>query len=160
MLWFGGKVTSLTFVAFIFMVRIFLSLSRLSITHALQVISSVIAASSDVRNAASGMEPTLGADLSLTKLEYIAGTLGNLNVGYFWMLVNCLTSAAYVSASSSPMYRYSQRPQVLTMRKRITSTGFSDWDTMFYNNLLSIPILAVFSIAVENWGAESLTRNL
>ena len=46
------------------------------------------------------------------------------------------------------------------MRKRIKSTGFSDWDTMFYNNLLSIPVLAVFSIIVEDWGSENLTRNL
>jgi len=46
------------------------------------------------------------------------------------------------------------------MRKRIKSTGFSDWDTMFYNNLLSIPVLAVFSIIVEDWGSANLNRNL
>lgn len=46
------------------------------------------------------------------------------------------------------------------MRKRIKVTGFKDWDTMFYNNLLSIPVLAVFSIVVEDWGSESLAQNL
>lgn len=46
------------------------------------------------------------------------------------------------------------------MRKRIKVTGFSDWDTMFYNNLLSIPVLAFFSIVAENWGSENLHRNL
>ena len=46
------------------------------------------------------------------------------------------------------------------MRKRIKATGFSDWDSMFYNNLLSIPVLAVFSVVVEDWGAASLNRNL
>lgn len=46
------------------------------------------------------------------------------------------------------------------MRKRIKLTGFSDWDTMFYNNLLSIPVLAVASIVAENWGYENLVRNL
>lgn len=46
------------------------------------------------------------------------------------------------------------------MRKRIKITGFSDWDSMFYNNLLSIPILVVFSIILEDWGIENLTRNL
>ena len=46
------------------------------------------------------------------------------------------------------------------MRKRIKVTSFSDWDTMFYNNLLSIPVLAVFSILVEDWSSENLTRNL
>jgi GDP-mannose transporter len=50
--------------------------------------------------------------------------------------------------------------QVLSMRNRIKQTGFSDWDSMFYNNLLSIPVLAVFSILMEDWGIENLTRNL
>ena len=50
--------------------------------------------------------------------------------------------------------------QVLAMRKRIKSTGFSDWDSMFYNNLLSIPVLAIFSIIVEDWGSENLNANL
>lgn len=31
---------------------------------------------------------------------------------------------------------------------------------MFYNNLLSIPVLMLFSFIVEDWGAESLNRNL
>lgn len=30
---------------------------------------------------------------------------------------------------------------------------------MFYNNLLSIPILIVFSLVVEDWTAENLNRN-
>ena len=50
--------------------------------------------------------------------------------------------------------------QVLTMRKRIKVTGFSDWDSMFYNNLLSIPVLAFFSIVAEDWSAANLARNL
>jgi GDP-mannose transporter len=45
------------------------------------------------------------------------------------------------------------------MRKRIKATGFKDWDSMFYNNLLSIPVLVVFSVLVEDWGAASLSRN-
>jgi GDP-mannose transporter len=46
------------------------------------------------------------------------------------------------------------------MRKRIKVTGFSDWDSMFYNNLLSIPVLLLFSFVVEDWGLENLDRNL
>lgn len=46
------------------------------------------------------------------------------------------------------------------MRKRIKVTGFSDWDSMFYNNLLSIPVLLVSSFLVEDWGSENLVRNL
>lgn len=30
---------------------------------------------------------------------------------------------------------------------------------MFYNNLLSIPVLVVFSFVVEDWGTESLKQN-
>ena len=46
------------------------------------------------------------------------------------------------------------------MRKRIKVTGFKDWDSMFYNNLLSIPVLVIFSVIVEDWGTESLSLNL
>ncbi|PPQ94643.1 hypothetical protein CVT25_009374 [Psilocybe cyanescens] len=126
-IWFGGKVTGLTFVSFIFM-----------------VVSSVIAAWSDVtRTVSESSLPIVSTDVGLSSLQDVAGAVRGLNVGYYWMLVNCLTSAAYV----------------LSMRKRIKSTGFSDWDSMFYNNLLSIPVLAVFSIIVEDWGTASLTRN-
>lgn len=38
--------------------------------------------------------------------------------------------------------------------------GFSDWDTMFYNNLLSIPVLTVFSFLVEDWGYDNLNASL
>lgn len=46
------------------------------------------------------------------------------------------------------------------MRKRIKVTGFKDWDSMFYNNLLSIPVLFVCSVLLEDWGMPSLLRNL
>jgi len=118
-LWFGGKVTGLTLVSFVFM-----------------VLSSVVAAASDMSNATTVSE-------DMIRLPQVSGMLQNLNMGYVWMMINCATSAAYV----------------LAMRKRIKATGFSDWDSMFYNNLLSIPVLAVFSIVVEDWGSENLNRN-
>lgn len=125
-LWFGGKVTALTFVSFIFM-----------------VVSSVIAAWSDVKGALSSSVPGASTGVSLGMMESIFAAVRGLNVGYFWMLLNCLSSAAYV----------------LLMRKRIKSTGFSDWDTMFYNNFLSIPVLIIFSVLVEDWGHANLVRN-
>ncbi|KAF5388697.1 hypothetical protein D9757_004849 [Collybiopsis confluens] len=121
-IWFGGRVTGLTFVSFIFM-----------------VLSSVIAAWSDVSNAMNDAIPTAG----MGSIHDVTGVVQRLNIGYFWMLVNCLASAAYV----------------LTMRKRIKITGFSDWDSMFYSNLLSIPVLALLSIVLEDWGTENLNRN-
>jgi GDP-mannose transporter len=46
------------------------------------------------------------------------------------------------------------------MRKRIKITNFSDWDSMMYNNLLSVPVLVFFSLVLEDWSAENLARNL
>ncbi|TFK74890.1 UDP-galactose transporter [Pluteus cervinus] len=125
-IWFGGRVTGLTAISFLFM-----------------VFSSVIAAWADVSTSLPDPAPVASTGISFEALQAVTGAVRHLNVGYFWMLVNCLTSAAYV----------------LMMRKRIKATGFSDWDSMFYNNLLSIPVLAVFSIIVEDWGTENLSRN-
>src|SRR6266702_2672463 len=58
------------------------------LTHleSLQVVSSVIAAWSDVSHATS----TGG-------LSSVTSAVATLNIGYIWMFGNCLTSAAYVS---------------------------------------------------------------
>lgn len=123
-----------------------------------QVLSSVIAAMADMSTSGDLDGPTS----VLIDLPKVTSVMRNLDVGYFWMMLNCATSAAYVILA---FYHDRTAPdpfnsQVLAMRKRIKSTGFSDWDTMFYNNLLSIPVLAVFSIIVEDWGSENLNRNL
>lgn len=66
-----------------------------------------------------------------------------LYLGYFWMFTNCFASAAFV----------------LFMRIRIKLTNFKDFDTMYYNNLLSIPILLGASLLFEDWSAENLLKN-
>ncbi|KAJ3569037.1 hypothetical protein NP233_g5319 [Leucocoprinus birnbaumii] len=104
-IWFGGSVTALTFISFVFM-----------------VISSIIAAWSDVTSALAQSVPTASNGISVDAMKDLLST-------------------------------------VLSMRKRIKATGFSDWDSMYYNNLLSIPVLAVFSILVEDWSSENLTRS-
>lgn len=128
-IWFGGRVTRLVLVSFFFM-----------------VLSSVIAATADISNTNSNSNGSVtGGTTGLpSDVAQVPVLVKNLNVGYIWMMINCLTSAAYV----------------LAMRKRIKVTGFSDWDSMFYNNLLSIPVLALFSIIVEDWGSENLICNL
>jgi len=98
------------------------------------VISSIIAAWSDISQASTSVQGGISS---------VTSAVATLNVGYFWMFANCITSATYV----------------LAMRKKIKATGFSDWDSMFYNNLLSIPVLLVFSFVVEDWGSDSLNRN-
>jgi GDP-mannose transporter len=59
------------------------------------------------------------------------------------MFTNCVSSAAFV----------------LYMRKRIKLTNFKDFDTMYYNNVLSVPILLISSLLLEDWSAENLTAN-
>jgi len=101
-------------------------------------LSSVIAAWTDAGDALASGAPVVSGDPSVAR-----GVVWNLNIGYFWKLVNGTTGAAYV----------------LTLRKRIRSTGFSDWDSMSYNSLLSIPDLAIFSILFEDWSTENLVKN-
>jgi len=88
-LWFGGSVGGMALFSF-----------------GLMVLSSVVAAWADI-SAAIG---NYGHDSSET-----AVALSTLNAGYIWMLVNCLSSAAYV----------------LGMRKRIKLTNFKDFDSEY-----------------------------
>lgn len=66
------------------------------------------------------------------------------NIGYVWMFTNCISSALFV----------------LIMRKRIKLTNFKDFDTMFYNNVLAMPILLGASFLVEDWSQANLAINL
>ncbi|KAI9697944.1 MAG: GDP-mannose transporter into the lumen of the Golgi [Candelina mexicana] len=116
-LWFGGSVTGMALFSF-----------------GLMVLSSVIAAWADIQHALQNYGHSNNA---------ASDKISTLHAGYVWMLVNCLSSAAYL----------------LSMRKRIKLTNFKDFDTMFYNNLLSIPILLVCSFVVENWSAENINKN-
>ncbi|KAI9742023.1 MAG: GDP-mannose transporter into the lumen of the Golgi [Cirrosporium novae-zelandiae] len=100
----------------------------------LMVLSSVIAAWADVKYALESYG---------TESSEAAAKISTLNAGYIWMLINCICSATYV----------------LRMRKRIKVTNFSDFDTMYYNNLLSIPILVISSICVEDWSAANVAKN-
>jgi len=125
-LWFGGRVTQLTLVSFFLM-----------------VFSSIIAAWSDISLGFESINASWPDSLSSIGSSVSVKSVIARNVGYVWMMFNCLTTAGYV----------------LSMRKRIKVTGFKDWDTMFYNNLLSIPVLVIFSFIVEDWGSENLSRN-
>ncbi|KAF9631331.1 putative golgi gdp-mannose transporter protein [Lasiodiplodia theobromae] len=105
------------------------------VSFGLMVLSSVVAAWADIQHALAnygGGESSEASD-----------KISTLNAGYMWMLLNCFCSATYV----------------LGMRKRIKLTNFKDFDTMFYNNLLSIPILLVASLFVEDWSSANLERN-
>ncbi|KAG0209551.1 GDP-mannose transporter into the lumen of the Golgi [Mortierella sp. GBA30] len=64
------------------------------------------------------------------------------NPGYGWMALNCLSSAGYV----------------LYLRKRIKHFNFKDYDTVYYNNLLSFPVMLTLSICLEGWRSGELER--
>ncbi|KAI9844127.1 MAG: GDP-mannose transporter into the lumen of the Golgi [Thelocarpon superellum] len=100
----------------------------------LMVMSSVIAAWADIQHALQSYGH-LSTEAS--------AKISTLNAGYVWMMFNCICSATYV----------------LGMRKRIKLTNFKDFDTMFYNNLLSIPILLVCSVLLEDWSSDNISRN-
>ncbi|KAH0530710.1 hypothetical protein TsFJ059_005305 [Trichoderma semiorbis] len=70
-------------------------------------------------------------------------SFSTLQIGYTWMGLNVICQAAFV----------------LGMRKVIKKMGFKDWDTMFYNNFLTIPVLIIGSLLVEDWSSENLARN-
>lgn len=46
------------------------------------------------------------------------------------------------------------------MRKKIKSMGFTDWQTSFYNNAISIPVLLVASLVTEGWNSDNFSKNL
>lgn len=140
-MWFGGRVTRIILSSFLLM-----------------VLSSVIAAWSDISkvfdipsfphtpDSMFGSAYNKPAGRALTERAYSSTSLPSqslMSSGYLWMALNCLCSAAYV----------------LLMRIRIKTTGFKDWDTMFYNNFLSIPVLLVMSFLVEDWSAANLHKN-
>ncbi|KAH8168461.1 GDP-mannose transporter [Sarocladium implicatum] len=95
----------------------------------LMVLSSMIAAWADIKSAMAGDEKS--------------NDLSTLTAGYFWMACNVVCTATYV----------------LGMRKTIHKLQFKDWDTMFYNNLLTIPIVIVMSIITEDWSSSNFARN-
>jgi GDP-mannose transporter len=56
-------------------------------------------------------------------------------IGYFWMASNCISAALYA----------------LFMRGVIKSMGFKDFDTVYYNNMMTAPIFLILSALTEDW---------
>ena len=66
------------------------------------------------------------------------------NIGYCWMALNCLSTAGYA----------------LYMRKEIKQFNFKDFDTVYYNNLLSFPVMLALSFCLEGWTSGEIERTL
>ncbi|CAI8506298.1 unnamed protein product [Hanseniaspora opuntiae] len=127
-LFFGGKVTSMELGSFLLM-----------------VLSSVVATIGD-NQAKQGLSKRLVEKAASAAVSSAAAKASEpaFNIGYLWMLANCVSSALFV----------------LVMRMRIKLTNFKDFDTMFYNNAVALPILLVSSFILEDWSPENIQVNL
>ncbi|KAJ1973659.1 GDP-mannose transporter into the lumen of the Golgi [Dimargaris verticillata] len=87
--------------------------------------------------------PLMAVAFGLMVLSSIVGGWNDIQfnfVGYAWMAVNCFSSAFFV----------------LHMRRVMKVVNFKDFDTVYYNNLLTAPMYVVLSILIEGW-AEFLS---
>ena len=90
-------MTALTLVSFVFMASLSFNQEYNCFPEVRQVLSSVIAAWSDVSNALQAVDVSSSAlGASFGNIETVSTAIRRVNVGYFWMLSNCLTSATYV----------------------------------------------------------------
>ncbi|KAF2464803.1 GDP-mannose transporter [Lindgomyces ingoldianus] len=105
----------------------------LLLSFGFMVLSSIVAAWADIQAALNGVGHSVET----------AAAISTLNAGYAWMGLNVFCTASYV----------------LGTRKFITSLKFKDWDTMFYNNLLSLPIMIICSLFTEDWSTTNLAKN-
>jgi len=103
------------------------------LSFGLMVLSSIVAAWADIQAAIDGVGHS----------GETSAALATLNAGYAWMGLNVVCSSSFV----------------LGMRKVIKTMNFKDYDTMFYNNSLSIPVLIICSLLLEDWSAENLAKN-
>ncbi|KAJ3029305.1 UNVERIFIED_CONTAM: GDP-mannose transporter into the lumen of the Golgi [Siphonaria sp. JEL0065] len=64
----------------------------------------------------------------------------NLTAGYLWITANCIATAMFS----------------LAMKARITSVKFKDYDTVYYNQTLCLPILLLASLIFEQGAIPEL----
>lgn len=147
-LFFGGTVTSMELSSFLLMV--FSSVvatwgdrqDTAAKIHSEALQAAHNAVGGGVNGAAQGGTPGT-AGLANAAANVLPEAASSFNPGYLWMLFNCVSSALFV----------------LIMRKRIKLTNFKDFDTMFYNNALAMPILAIASLMFEDWSSANLNKN-
>jgi GDP-mannose transporter len=61
-----------------------------------QVLSSIIAAWADVHDSVADTIPIVESSAISDTIATVSDVVHKLNIGYLWMLINCLTSATYV----------------------------------------------------------------
>ncbi|KAJ1943494.1 GDP-mannose transporter into the lumen of the Golgi [Linderina macrospora] len=86
----------------------------------------------------ASVTPLMLTSFSLMVLSSIVGAWNDMTFnghGYFWMSFNCLASATFV----------------IHMRKVIKQVNFKDFDTVYFNNLLTLPLYMIMSLLMEDW---------
>ncbi|CAH0000675.1 unnamed protein product [Clonostachys byssicola] len=83
------------------------------------------------------------SDFSDAKSSAANSRLSTLNAGYFWMLINVLAASTYA----------------LGMRGGMKKINLKNWDVIYYNNVLTIPLLLGGSLFLEDWSSANLERN-
>ncbi|KAJ1990660.1 GDP-mannose transporter into the lumen of the Golgi [Dimargaris cristalligena] len=87
----------------------------------------------------AAVTPLMMVAFTLMVLSSMVGGWNDLQfnfVGYAWMAANCCSSAFFV----------------LHMRKIMKVVNFKDFDTVYYNNILTVPMYLILSLLAENWG--------
>lgn len=100
----------------------------------------IIVALGEERLFASKITGLMWLSFALMVSGSIVGGFNDLSFnarGYFWMALNSTSNAAYL----------------LYMKSSIKRIGFSDFDSVFYNNVLSLPVLMGLSLLFEDWPA-------
>ena len=106
-------------------------------------ITIIFIAFGDVRYFNGKLTPMMLLSFFLIIASAVLGGISDLqfNVrGYLWMFSNCASSAIFI----------------LYMRACIKKVGFMDFDTVYYNNLLSVPLLLLCSLVLEDWSFSGL----
>ena len=104
------------------------------------------------------LSSVMAAADNLSSNSMILSTTKVSTVGYYWIIFNCLSSAAFVL-----FMRYTLRNPA---NMNSTRQQFKDFDTVFYNNLLTAPIFLLFSVlgadgnSKEFWKYYSVTDNI
>ncbi len=75
--------------------------ARASQANIRQVISSVIAAWSDISSALDDTTWATQEATAIGSLHVVQNALAHVNAGYVWMFCNCITSAAFVSGAAN-----------------------------------------------------------
>lgn len=136
--YFLGLPVSLLLIAMIYTGSKTLQYLTVAMFTVFKNLTIIIVALGEQKLFASKITGLMWLSFGLMVVGSIVGGFNDLTFnarGYFWMALNSASNAAYL----------------LYMKGTIKSIGFGDFDSVLYNNVLSLPILLVLSFGFEDW---------